>query len=66
MAQETLDTYGVRHDAFDFESELGWEGSNDKVRRPRKPSLSHSTFGEFGAPEILLEAAKRRETGTVC
>ena len=29
--QETLNTYGVRHDAFDFESELGWEGSNDKV-----------------------------------
>ena len=23
--------YGVRHDRFDFESELGWEGSNDKV-----------------------------------
>ena len=31
-SQETLDTYGVKHDAFDFESELGWEGSNDKVR----------------------------------
>ncbi|QDZ25545.1 arginine--tRNA ligase [Chloropicon primus] len=26
--QETLETYNVRHDAFDFESELGWEGSN--------------------------------------
>ena len=22
----------MRHDVFDFESELGWEGSNDKVR----------------------------------
>jgi hypothetical protein len=30
MFQETLETYGVRHDQFDFESELGWEGSNDK------------------------------------
>ena len=29
--QETLSTYGVQHDRFDFESELGWEGSNDKV-----------------------------------
>jgi len=28
--QQTLDTYGVRHDDFDFESELGWEGSNQK------------------------------------
>ena len=25
-------SYAVRHDQFDFESELGWEGSNDKVR----------------------------------
>ena len=24
--------YNVRHDVFDFESELGWEGSNDKAR----------------------------------
>lgn len=23
--QETLDTYKIRHDSFDFESELGWE-----------------------------------------
>lgn len=30
--QETLNTYNVKHDQFDFESELGWEGSNDKVR----------------------------------
>ena len=26
--QETLSTYNVRHDRFDFESELGWEGAN--------------------------------------
>jgi arginyl-tRNA synthetase len=29
--QQTLDTYNVRHDRWDFESELGWEGSNDRV-----------------------------------
>lgn len=29
--QETLDRYNVKHDSFDFESELGWEGSNDRV-----------------------------------
>tara|TARA_B100001142_G_scaffold294710_1_gene315106 strand:- start:376 stop:2760 length:2385 start_codon:yes stop_codon:yes gene_type:complete len=29
--QTTLSTYGVQHDQFDYESELGWEGSNDKV-----------------------------------
>ena len=29
--QQTLDTYNVKHDIFDFESELGWEGSNDRV-----------------------------------
>lgn len=23
--QETLDTYKIKHDSFDFESELGWE-----------------------------------------
>jgi len=28
----SLSSYNVRHDVFDFESELGWEGSNDKVR----------------------------------
>jgi arginyl-tRNA synthetase len=26
-------SYNVSHDVFDFESELGWEGSNDKARR---------------------------------
>jgi arginyl-tRNA synthetase len=28
----------VRHDVFDFESELGWEGSNDKVLQIMKSS----------------------------
>ena len=23
--QQTLDLYGIKHDTFDFESELGWE-----------------------------------------
>jgi arginyl-tRNA synthetase len=29
--QATLDTYGIHHDRFDFESELGWAGLNDYV-----------------------------------
>eukprot|EP00899_Mesostigma_viride_P017491 jgi/Mesvir1/25743/Mv01924-RA.2 len=29
--QQTLDIYGVRHTRWDYESELGWEGSNTKV-----------------------------------
>ena len=29
--QQTFDIYNVKHDQFDFESELGWEGSNDRV-----------------------------------
>ncbi len=29
--QETLDTYNIRHDQFDFESELGWETSNQAI-----------------------------------
>jgi hypothetical protein len=28
----------VRHDSFDFESELGWEGSNEKVMAIMKGS----------------------------
>lgn len=36
--QETLNTYAVRHDTWDFESELGWEGSNDKVMSIMKNS----------------------------
>jgi len=24
-------SYNVKHDVFDFESELGWEGANNKV-----------------------------------
>jgi arginyl-tRNA synthetase len=36
--QETLNTYNVKHDNFDFESELGWEGSNDKVMAIMKNS----------------------------
>eukprot|EP01095_Lingulamoeba_sp_RSL-Kostka_P008073 TRINITY_DN2643_c0_g1_i1.p1 TRINITY_DN2643_c0_g1~~TRINITY_DN2643_c0_g1_i1.p1 ORF type:complete len:719 (-),score=263.43 TRINITY_DN2643_c0_g1_i1:205-2361(-) len=29
--QQTLDHFDIKHDCFDFESELGWEGSNDVV-----------------------------------
>merc|ERR1719498_1291247 len=40
--QQTLSTYGVQHDRFDFESELGWEGSNDKVLEIMKNSDYYS------------------------
>eukprot|EP01104_Vermistella_antarctica_P004100 TRINITY_DN14614_c0_g1_i1.p1 TRINITY_DN14614_c0_g1~~TRINITY_DN14614_c0_g1_i1.p1 ORF type:complete len:711 (+),score=253.56 TRINITY_DN14614_c0_g1_i1:127-2259(+) len=30
MAQ-TLKTYNIKHDKYDYESELGWEGHNDRV-----------------------------------
>eukprot|EP00227_Mantoniella_beaufortii_P005309 CAMPEP_0197614138 /NCGR_PEP_ID=MMETSP1326-20131121/59372_1 /TAXON_ID=1155430 /ORGANISM="Genus nov. species nov., Strain RCC2288" /LENGTH=718 /DNA_ID=CAMNT_0043183007 /DNA_START=37 /DNA_END=2193 /DNA_ORIENTATION=- len=36
--QQTLSTYGVQHDQFDFESELGWEGSNQKMLEIMKNS----------------------------
>ena len=36
--QETLDTYNIRHDRWDYESELGWEGSNDRVMQVLKQS----------------------------
>lgn len=29
--QDTLNTYNIQHNRFDFESELGWEGANNKV-----------------------------------
>lgn len=29
--QATLDIYGIKHDRFDFESELGWTGRNDEI-----------------------------------
>jgi arginyl-tRNA synthetase len=29
--QQTLDIYGIQHNNFDFESELGWEGSNQVI-----------------------------------
>ena len=32
MLCSSVRSYNVRHDVFDFESELGWEGSNDKAR----------------------------------
>ena len=36
--QQTLDIFGIKHDKFDFESELGWEGSNDRVLNIMKAS----------------------------
>jgi arginyl-tRNA synthetase len=58
--QQTLDTYNVRHDTFDFESELGWEGSNDEVLQRLKASpyfVPSTEKNEKGVPEgghILL------------
>jgi len=52
--QQTLDTYNVRHDAFDFESELGWEGSNDRVMERLKASpyfVPETQKNEKGVPE---------------
>jgi arginyl-tRNA synthetase len=52
--QQTLDTYNVRHDSFDFESELGWEGSNDRVMERLKASpyfVPETQKNEKGVPE---------------
>jgi len=29
--QQTLDTYGVKHDRFDFESEISWDGTSNAL-----------------------------------
>ena len=52
--QQTLDTYNVRHDQFDFESELGWEGSNDRVMDRLKASpyfVAQTQKNDAGVPE---------------
>ena len=52
--QQTLDTYNVRHDQFDFESELGWEGSNDRVMERLKASpyfVPETQKNDEGVPE---------------
>jgi len=48
--QQTLSTYGVQHDQFDFESELGWEGSNDRVLEIMKNS-------DYYVPQTQCNAA---------
>ena len=51
---ETLNTYGVQHDAFDFESELGWEGSNTRVLDIIKSSpyyVPETQCNEEGVPQ---------------
>lgn len=52
--QQTLSTYGVQHDQFDFESELGWEGSNDKVLEIMKNSdyyVPQTQCNDKGVPQ---------------
>ena len=52
--QETLETYNVKHDAFDFESELGWEGSNDKFLELMKGTsyfVPQTQCNEKGVPQ---------------
>ena len=52
--QETLSNYGVKHDRFDFESELGWEGSNDKVLEIMKNSdyfVPQTQCNDKGVPQ---------------
>ena len=52
--QETLDTYNVRHDAFDFESELGWEGSNDQfldIMKSASYFVPQTQSNDKGVPE---------------
>ena len=52
--QQTLSTYGVQHDVFDFESELGWEGSNDKVLEIMKNSdyyVPQTQCNDAGVPQ---------------
>ena len=52
--QETLSNYGVKHDRFDFESELGWEGSNDKVLEIMKNSdyfVPQTECNDKGVPQ---------------
>lgn len=54
-AQETLDSYGVQHDQFDFESELGWEGSNDKFLTIMKNSpyfVPQTQSNDQGVPQV--------------
>ena len=52
--QQTLDTYNVHHDQFDFESELGWEGSNDRLLKLVQASpyyVAPTDKNEAGKPE---------------
>ncbi|KAH7818144.1 putative arginyl-tRNA synthetase [Monocercomonoides exilis] len=52
--QETLDVYGVKHNKFCFESELGWEQSNDRVLEVLKKTpyfVPQTQCNEKGVPE---------------
>ncbi|OHT07319.1 DALR anticodon binding domain containing protein [Tritrichomonas foetus] len=52
--KQTLDTYNVKHDRFDFESEISWEGtSHALIELFRKSPFFHpqTQCNELGKPE---------------
>jgi len=52
--QQTMETYGVQHDQFDFESELGWEGSNQKfleILRKSPYFIPQTNCNDQGVPQ---------------
>ena len=51
-----METYNVRHDNFDFESELGWEGSNTQFLNIMKSAsyfVPQTQCNDKGVPRAL-------------
>ena len=52
--QQTLDTYNVHHDRFDYESEISWEGTSNALLKALKQSAffhPETQCNEQGKPE---------------
>jgi arginyl-tRNA synthetase len=52
--QQTLDIYNIKHDHFDYESELGWDGQNEKILNILKQSpyfVPQTQCNASGMPE---------------
>ncbi|KAJ5078040.1 arginine-tRNA ligase [Anaeramoeba ignava] len=52
--QKTLDRFDVHHDLFDYESELGWEGSNERVLKEMRKSpyfIEPTQSNQQGVPQ---------------